>query len=205
MTDTLSLGFVSNGRTAGASTPALQHMRRKAAAASSDSRPRARSPKQQRSVPSIGSLVTPPSHNNVSDRNKDYVEKQLKQTRSRIDALTSQVKDVSDDADGVRAAVKSDLGNILDLTNVVYGKTSIDCPSAIIEGRAFTASPPGSFDEIIPAGTWCMLVYPMIKRDNGVCMKSKMVDRSTGQFYWVWVLLSKGDTRYIDEFSMVPM
>lgn len=210
MTDTLSLGFVANKK--GAASTAT-HGFVKNVGRKPPPQPIAQAPPKRASRPSIGSLMghrpptAEPRVDNIANRNAEYTETNLKQHRARIDALTSQVQEISEDAGDVRRAAKQDLQRVLELTNVVYGKTQVACPSALIddESAADAVPSPEEFTDEIPAATWCLLVYPMVStRSGGVAMKSKMVDSRTGQLYWAWVSVSEGETRYFEKFSMVP-
>lgn len=64
-------------------------------------------------------------------------------------------------------------------------------------------------DEIVCVkDTRVMLMYPMVSdSDTGVVsMKLKGVDACTGQLEWHWVIVydPNNDTRYVNNFSMIP-
>lgn len=206
MSDTLSLGFVSNKKATSNITNSQGFIRnRKPAPGPVDSRSARKPPLKQRSVPNISSLVAvAPTQDQVATKHQEYNDKIVKQHKTRIDALNSQLDEVVEDADCVRTAVKEDLSRMLNLTNVMYGHTCAPCPSAIIESRDPTGEPPEEFGDFIPADTWCLLVYPMVKHGDRTSIRCKMVDADTGQLHWVWATVEDGKGRYVDRFSTMP-
>lgn len=219
MTDTLSLGFVSNTGRPSRNGP-VPRKKQNVVSNRVETAPQERSEKtawESRRIkkPRVSQLLSsapapPPKENNLVAQKTEFLEQSAKKHQSSIDQLTGVIQNTNDGIEEKTRNLTWDIETLFEVTNVIYGKTLQETPFFIADydDDLNTCLETKTTDEYLPEGRWLQLVYPMAKQDTKIFMKAKMVNKETGQLYWAWVLLkdehNRDKIKYIGEFATYP-
>jgi hypothetical protein len=223
MTDTLSLGFVSNTGRPARVQPAPQQRRKvfkppettqEISTAKKDDKLRELTRETRRmKKPKVSQLVStstaphpPPKESNLFGQKTEFLEQTSRKHQSNIDCINAQIIDVTEQITKYKNNSEIDILSLFHISNIIYGKTLKDTPFFIADedDDLENCFENRLLEEHIPTSKWIQLVYPMKKHDSNIYMKAKMVNNDSGQLYWAWVLLKDGDNKYIGQFSTYP-
>lgn len=222
MTDTLSLGFVSNTGRPARNQPAPQQRRkifkpaettREISNDKKDDKLRELNRETRRmKKPKVSQLVSstapppPPKESNLIGQKTEFLEQTFRKHQSHIDGINAQIKEVTEQITSCKKNSEMDILSLFDISNIIYGKTLKDTPFFIADEDDDLENLFANklLEEHIPISKWIQLVYPMTKHDSKIYMKAKMVNKDSGQLYWAWVLLKDDDNNYIGQFSTYP-
>ena len=223
MTDTLSLGFVSNTGRPARNQPTPQQRRKifkppettreisndkkddKLRELTRETR-RMKKPKVSQLVSAATAPPPPPKESNLIGQKTEFLEQTFRKHQSHIDGINAQIQDVTEQITNYKKNSEMDILSLFDISNIIYGKTLKDTPFFIADENDDLENlfENKFLGEHIPISKWIQLVYPMKKHDSKIYMKAKMVNKDSGQLYWAWVLLKDDDNNYIGHFSTYP-
>lgn len=163
--------------------------------------------------------VAEPTHEGMVAKRTEYLEQ-------RVRALTSMLQERQNDHDAMRERLElfeqrsgSKMDQLFENAQWLYAKTTSALRGVDVDGGCLQATLAryrgGEYEsasELLPAGSWVLLAYPMeqaeVNGETQVLMKMRKVDKNTGQLGYAWAIISQERdgcaVRNVGEFSLTP-